>query len=415
MKTGLLDIDNWREIGASLARNKTRTFLTAFGIFWGTAMLALLTGGADGFKGVMSRNFAGFSTNMGAVFSEPRSMSYMGFNKGSGWSITTEDVEAIRQVAPAIESSSSITSRGCTGVYSTRSKRGNFIGAEPQYKNIVTPVIYSGRFINESDEKYAKKVVAVGRNIANELFGNEDPTGKRMTLNGISFTVIGTIGQKGEASIAGRLDDSYLVPNSTARKTFNMGNKVDFFPYIAPQGHNPSENEDAIRRVLSRRHAIHPDDKNAIGFMDISEMFEMVDNMFLGIALLALFVGIGSLMAGVIGVGNIMWIIVKERTHEFGIRRAIGARPRDITMQVLSESIVLTLVAGTAGVCFASIILAIADHVTADPLNGMAGFGINFSAAVSIVFIFFILGCAAGTLPAIKAMKIKPIEAINDK
>lgn len=415
MKTNIFDIENWREIGASLARNKTRTFLTAFGIFWGTAMLALLTGGADGFKGVMSRQFAGFSTNLGGVFNGTRSISYMGYNKGSYWNMNDGDIEAIRNTAPAIENSSTVNSIQGTGAYSVRSKRGGIIGVEPDYGKIMIPVIYSGRFINELDESDNKKVVVVGKNIANELFGNEDPIGKRMTLNGITFTVIGIAGQRGEASIMGRIDDSYIVSNSTMRRTFNQMNVVGFFVYTSPKGMKPSDNEQSIRRVLSRRHAIHPADNNAINFMDLSEMFEIIDNMFKGIALLAFFVGAGSLLAGVIGVGNIMWIIVKERTHEFGIRRAIGAKPRDITMQVLSESIVLTLVAGTGGVCFAAIILAIADKVTADPINGVAGFGISFGAALAIIAIFFVLGCAAGTLPAIKAMRIKPIEAINDK
>ena len=415
MKTSLFDIENWREIGASLARNKTRTFLTAFGIFWGTAMLALLTGGADGLKGMMSRNFAGFSTNLGGVFSDTRSISYMGYNKGSYWNMNVQDIEAIRQVAPAIEKSSTINATHGTGAYSVRSKSGQILGVEPEYSELMTPVMYSGRFVNELDERDAKKVVVVGKNLANELFGNEEAVGKQITLNGITFTVIGVAGQKGEASIAGRIDDSYIVSNSTIRRTFNQGNSVGFFIYTAPRGMKPTDNENAIRRTLSSRHSIHPDDRNAVSFMDISEMFDMINNMFMGLALLAFFVGAGSLMAGVIGVGNIMWIIVKERTHEFGIRRAIGAKPCDITMQVLSESIVLTLVAGTAGVCFAAIVLAIADKLTADPLNGLAGFGITFTTAISIIVIFFILGCAAGTLPAIKAMKIKPIEAINDK
>ncbi len=415
MKTSIFDIENWREIGASLARNKTRTFLTAFGIFWGTAMLALLTGGADGLRGMMSRNFAGFSTNLSAVFNGKRSISYMGYNKGTSWNMTTEDIEAIRRAAPVIESSSVININQGTGAYGMRSKSASIMGVEPSYQEVTIPVIYSGRFINELDEKYSKKVVLLGKNIAAELFGIEDPIGKQITLNGITFTVVGVVGQQSEASMGSRMDDSYVVSNSTQRKTFNTGNIVGYFTFTAPAGKKTADNFDVIKRVLSRRHFIHPDDDNAVEFYDVSEMFENINMMFFGIAFLAFFVGAGSLMAGVVGVGNIMWIIVKERTHEFGIRRAIGAKPRDITVQVLSESIVLTLVAGTAGVCFSTLVLAVADMMTADPLLGEAGFGLGFGTAISIIIVFFILGCAAGTLPAIKAMKIKPIEAINDK
>lgn len=415
MKITIFDPDNWREIGASLARNKTRTFLTAFGIFWGTAMLTLLMGGAAGLRGIMYRQFEGFATNTGGVFSGVRSMSYMGYNKGSWWSLTAEDIDAIRQVAPAIEYSSAINSSSVNAAYSTRTHRSRALGIEPQYEKIMTPVIYSGRFINKSDIDRSRKVVVIGKNIANKLFGNEDAIGKRVSLNGIYFTCIGTAGQKGEASIMGRVDDSFILPSTTLRTTFNRGNNIDFMIFTAPQGHKPSDNNEAIRRVLSRRHSIHPSDDRAVGFMDISEMFDMVNTLFSGLSLLALFVGAGSLMAGVIGVGNIMWIIVKERTHEFGVRRAIGAKPADITAQVLSESIILTLIAGTGGVCFASIVLGIADHLTADPLAGKAGFEIGFAMAVGVVAVFFVLGSAAGTLPAIKAMKIKPIEALRDK
>jgi len=415
MKTAIFDPENWREIVATLARNKTRTFLTAFGIFWGTAMLAMLWGGANGFEGLMRRNFAGFATNLGGVFSDVRSISYRGFNKGSHWNMTVQDVEAIRRAAPAIEYSSEVNAGSATAVYGTKKKTGTALGVEGTYANISIPVMYEGRFINDSDVAGSRKVMVIGRNRAADLFGQDSPIGKFVSLNGIYFRVIGVAGQKSNASIGGRIDDSFILPSSTMRRAFNTGNTIGFFMYTAPAGYTPSDNEPAIRRVLSANHAIHPDDERAVSFMDISENFRVVDNLFLGITILAFFVGLGSLMAGVIGVGNIMWIIVKERTHEFGIRRAIGAKPADITVQVLSESILLTLVTGTAGVCFAALVLGIADTLTISPTLGKAGFELHFVTAIGIVATFFVLGSAAGTLPAVKAMKIKPIEAIRDK
>ncbi|WP_301346760.1 ABC transporter permease, partial [uncultured Muribaculum sp.] len=149
--------------------------------------------------------------------------------------------------------------------------------------------------------------------------------------------------------------------------------------------------------------------------MYISEEFDMIDKMFTGVDVLVLFVGFGSLLAGIIGVGNIMWIIVKERTQEIGIRRAIGAKPRDIIMQVLSESIVLTVIAGIAGICFASGILAIAEMITPPINEEPLPFQLTFYSAIIILVVFLTLGTAAGTIPAIKAMRIKPIEALNDK
>lgn len=415
MRLTIFDPENWREIGATLARNKTRTFLTAFGIFWGTAMLAMLYGGAQGFEGIMRRDFAGFATNLGAAFSGTRSVSYKGFNKGSWWSMTIQDVEAIQRVAPAIEYSTEVNQRSATGAYGSKSKASTAMGVGGEYSKIMIPVMYEGRFINSSDVAGSRKVVVIGRNLGTELFGSESPIGKYITLNGIFFKVVGVAGQIAEGSIGGRIDDSYILPSSTMRRAFNMGNNVGFFLYTAPHGKKPSDNEAVIRRILSAAHSFSPEDERAVGFMDLSEMFKTVDALFMGISLLALFVGLGSLMAGVIGVGNIMWIVVKERTHEFGIRRAVGAKPIDITVQVLSESILLTIVAGTAGVCLAAVVLGIADQVTADPNLGLAGFELPFGTAIGIVLTFFVLGSAAGTLPAIKAMKIKPIEALNDK
>ena len=222
-------------------------------------------------------------------------------------------------------------------------------------------------------------------------------------------------GQKSDASIGGRVDDAFIMPLTTLQVSMNKGNVVHFVVFTAKHGCSPDEIMPSIRRILSNRHYIHPEDENAFWVFDVTDMFNMIDNLFTGISLLALFVGFGSLLAGIIGVGNIMWIIVRERTQEFGIRRAIGAKPADITVQVLSESVVLTLVAGVAGVCFATLILAIMDKVTAHPVLGIAGFQNSFYTACAVVVIFLILGTLAGTIPAIKAMRIKPIEAMRDK
>lgn len=415
MRPNIFSSENWREIGATLSRNKTRTFLTAFGIFWGTAMLAILYGGASGFEGVMKRNFAGFATNMGAILPNPRSVSYKGYNKGSGWSLTQQDVDAIRTVAPHMEYSSTILDGSVNASYGTKSASGSATGVEQEYEYISTPVIYEGRFLNANDIASEGKVTVIGRNIARDLFGDESPLGKEVCLNNVYYKVVGVGGQKSEVSLGGRLDDGFVLPSTTMRKAFNMANNFGYFVFTATPGYSPKDNMEAIKRVLRSAHYISPDDDDAIYLMDVSEMFSQVEMIFLGIRLLALFVGLGSLMAGIIGVGNIMWIVVKERTHEFGIRRAIGATPTDITVQVLSESIALTLVAGTAGVCFAAWVLGVADTMTDDPALGRAGFELPFGTALAIVGAFFVLGSLAGTLPAVKAMRIKPIEAINDK
>ena len=415
MKTNLFDIENWREIGATLSRNKTRTFLTAFGIFWGTAMLAMLWGGAGGLEGLLRRNFNGFATNMGACFPQRTTMSYKGYNKGMTWQLNDADISIIRRISPYIDLSCRTGFDGATIKYGTKSNAGRITGVEGDYFKMQIPVLYDGRLINSSDVSQSRKVVVLGKDVADELFANESPIGKYVSVNNLYFLVIGVAGQKSEASIGGRINQSAIIPATTMRSAFNKGDKVDFFVYTARPGYTPKDIEPAVRRAVIANHPLNPADKEAMWFMDISEEFKKVDYLFLGINILALFVGVGTLLAGIIGIGNIMWIIVKERTQEIGIRRAIGAKPSDIITQILSESMVLTTIAGIAGICFATLVLSVADHITYDPRLGSAHFQLPFFHALAILITFLTLGTAAGIIPAIKAMRIKPIEAMNDK
>lgn len=415
MKIRIFDIENWREIGQTLARNKTRTFLTAFGIFWGTAMLGMLMGGAEGLRGMLMRNFEGFATNMGATFAQRTTKPYRGFNKGMQWSLDQTDIAFIRRSCPYIDLSTTLNSTGASVRHSDKSTSAQIIGVEPDYFRVQLPVINAGRMLNESDDSQVRKVAVIGKNIATALFGSGDPIGQYVEANNVYFLVVGVASQTTEVSLGGKMDDSVIIPSLTMQRTFNLGDAVDGFIYTARQGSTPASIEPYVRRAYTMHHPVDPTDREALWFLDISEQFKMVDTLFLGISLLAIFVGTGTLMAGVIGIGNIMWIIVKERTREIGIRRAIGAKPVDIIAQILSESMVLTAIAGTAGICFAAGALAVADMLTYDPVLGSAHFQLSFSSAVGITLTFLILGTCAGIVPALKAMRIKPVAAINDK
>ncbi len=411
MKNTIFDIDNWKEITATLARNKTRTFLTAFGIFWGTAMLALLWGGSQGMQRMLMKNFDGFSTNSCAVFPERTTIPYKGFKKGMRWSLTQMDIDNVRRNCPEIDSSTGMLNYGATVYYNDKSYNGSLQGVEAGYADINTPIMNAGRFINEQDEYGSKKVCVIGNRIAGELFGSpESSLGKFVLIDNIYYKVVGVASQKSMASIGARLDESVMLPLSTVRRAYNSGVRIDYFVYTTKPGIKPSSIKDRFFRTIRTSHPIHPDDKQALEMWDVSDEFEQVESVFSGINILVLFVGLGSLLAGIIGVGNIMWIIVKERTQEIGIRRAIGAKPRDIIIQVLSESVVLTIVAGTAGICFAVLVLTVVALVTEEE-----SFQLMFRHAVTILALFLVLGTAAGIIPALKAMNIKPIEALNDK
>lgn len=414
MKNPIFDVDNWKEITATLSRNKTRTFLTAFGIFWGTAMLALLWGGAQGLQDLLRRNFDGFSTNTGLLFANNTGLPYKGFSKGMSWNLTRTDVDNIRRSIPEITALSAVTTRSTTASYGHKSYATRIQGIESDYPSINKPVIYEGRFINASDAVGDRKVCVLGKRVASELFGSGSPIGKFVAVDNIYYHVVGVAGQTSEVNINGKIDEMIIVPHSTMQKAYNLGQNVDMVIMCCRKGISPTMVRPRIERVIRASHPIHPDDKQAIEFWDVSEEFAMVDNMFTGVDILVLFVGFGSLLAGIIGVGNIMWIIVKERTQEIGIRRAIGAKPRDIIMQILSESVVLTTVAGIAGICFAVLVLmGVAQATTRD--GNTPGFQLTFTHAAIILAVFLVLGTAAGIIPALKAMRIKPIEALNDK
>lgn len=414
MKNPIFDIENWREIGTTLAQNKTRTFMTAFGIFWGTAILALLIGGSQGLKSFMSRNFEGFATNVAIVSPGRTTKSYAGFNKGMSLELNLQDVINIRNAVPQIDNSSAVIFLWANAIYGQKKSSTQLTGVETGYDKIFTPIMYEGRFLNEADNANSRKVCVVGKKIADELFGSAEGVGKDISLNGIYYKVIGVVGQTSEVSIGAKMDNSVFIPYNSMRGSYNLGNKVHIFMMTLKSGYSPGDYEKIVRRQVINNHPIAPDDEGAVDYFDISEQFKIVDNVFLGITLLALFVGVGTLLSGIIGVGNIMWIIVRERTHEIGIRRAIGAKPRDIIIQILSESMVLTSIAGIAGICFATIILGGAEMTSQDP-RGTLNFQLSFEDAISILVTFLILGTAAGLIPAIKAMKIKPIEALNDK
>lgn len=381
-------------------------------------MLALLMCGATGGEDLLKRNFAGFATNSGGMVPSQTTIPFHGYQKGRSWNIDMTDVEMLRQSFPELKSVIPTFQKwGSSFKYGKNSFSGQLIGAGPDYMTMQNPKFYYGRFINEADESSERRVAVIGKKVATQLFPSvEDPTGKVIDVNGGAYSVIGVIGDASEIKLNGSLDESIVVPSSTFRRANGYGDKVDFLMMVANDKVNLSEVIPRMRRVLYRRHDIHPNDEGALWAINIAEQFEQVDTLFTGIDLLALFIGISTLLAGVIGIGNIMWVIVKERTQEIGIRRAIGAKPRDIIVQVLSEGAALTIISGMAGLCLAALILGVMQSINNPPdAVSVVRFQMSFTRAVSILAVFMILGILAGLIPSIKAMKIKPIEAINSK
>lgn len=418
MKLTIFDIENWKEIGATLMRNKTRTILTGFGIFWGVAMLILLTGGSRGGADLLRRNFAGFATNSAGLIPNPTTMPYKGYQKGRLWKMDLKDIEAVKNNFPQLNAVVPTVQRsGLSFRHGKFSYSGQISGVDADYTKILQPRLYEGRFINEGDVQNERKVALIGKKVAGQLFPDgSSPIGKMIEVGKTPYTIIGVAGDVAQVSINGRVDDSVQIPSSTFRRAFGYGDKIDFVMVTGKDHSNLSDVLPQIKTLLCRRHDIDPSDTGAVWSINIAEQFETVDNLFLGIDILAWFIGLATLIAGVIGIGNIMWVIVKERTQEIGIRRAIGAKPSDIIVQVLSEGMALTLVFGLAGVTFATIVLAIMQSVTnPEDAVSVAHFQMSFNGSIVILCIFVLMGTLAGIIPSIKAMKIKPIEAINSK
>lgn len=412
----LFDLDTWEEILLTITRNKTRSLLTAFGIFWGIFMLVSLMGGQRGMQDMIKSQFEGFATNSGFIGSMKTSKAYKGFQQGRTWSMENKDVERIQEQIPELEvMTSNITRWGIHAVYQEKMISGTLKGLYPIYSKIEEPQIIMGRYLNDMDIKEQRKVCVIGGRIYETLFPNkENPCGKLIEIDGIYYQVVGVNMATGNISVQGKAETSVIVPFTTMQKNYNKGTKIDLLCFTAKQGYSISSVAEKVEKMLKQIHCIHPDDQQAIICVNAEAMFSMVDNLFVGINLLGWLVGLGTLLAGAIGVSNIMMVTVKERTSEIGIRRAIGAQPKDILQQILSESMVLTIVSGMIGIICAIFILNIMEETVSTPTSP-AHFLIDFWGAIGATVLLVILGLLAGLAPAFRAMNIKPIDAIRDE
>ena len=407
-----IDIDTCEEILITITRNKTRSLLTAFGVFWGIFMLVALIGGGQGLEYMLKKNFEGFATNSGFLASQRTGEAYKGFRKGRWWNLESTDIERLRSQVKEVEViTPSVARWGSKAVYEDKKYDCSVKGLYPDYLHIESQEMAYGRFINEVDIREARKVCVIGKRIYESLFKpGENPCGKYVRVDGIYYQVIGMSSSEGDMNIQGRASEAVTLPFTTMQQAYNLGGQIDVVCFTAKQGVKVSELQPKMEQIIKAA----PNDKQAVMYLNAEAMFSMVDNLFNGINILVWMVGLGTLLAGAIGVSNIMMVTVKERTTEIGIRRAIGARPKDILQQILSESMVLTTIAGMFGISFAVMILQVADML-ASSNGGDSHFQVSFGLAVGTCALLAALGMLAGLAPAYRAMAIKPIEAIRDE
>ena len=412
------DLDTYKEILDTITRNKSRSLLTGFGVFWGVFMLIALMGGGQGLKEILQNNFAGFATNTAIVWAQNTTKPYKGFNKGRQWNMELSDMERLRQRIPELDVITPLLFSGRkTLVYGDKTFNGSTQGVDPDYAKVSAPKIFYGRYINEMDVRQQRKVCVIGKQIYQNLFpGGGDPCGKSLRVDSTYYTVVGVDYRSGNGvNFGGRADETITLPQSVLRTAYNRGNAVDIIAVTGKPGVVMSTLAKPIRETIARRHSVDPTDEKGLMVFNTEVLFQMLDNLFKGVNFLIWMVGIGTLLAGAIGVSNIMMVTVKERTTEIGIRRAIGATPKMILSQIISESIILTLVAGMSGIIFGVAILQMLEMANTTDGIVSAHFQVNFWTAIFSAILICILGGLAGLAPAWRAMSIKPVDAMRDE
>ena len=415
-----IDIDTYREIIDTLTRNKSRSFLTGFGVFWGVFMLVALMGGGKGLKETLDKNFEGFAQNAVIIGAEQTTKPYKGFRKGRWWAMEYKDIDRLKQKVPELNAAAPILFSswrgGNTAYYGDQKTTPRIQGTVPELVEIIAPKMYYGRYLNEMDIKEHRKVCVIGKKVYKDLFKEGgDPCGKKIRIDSTYYEVVGVDYSSGNINIGGRTEEKVTIPITMMQAAFNRGNEIDVIAATGRPGVMMSEITPRIRETIARAHYVDPTDEQGMFVFNSELMFQMINNLFKGVNILIWLVGLGTLLAGAIGVSNIMMVTVKERTTEIGIRRAIGATPKNILSQIISESIVLTLVAGMSGILFGVMILQMLEMYNTEDGIVNVHFQVSFWTAIFAAAVIATMGVLAGLAPAARAMSIKPVDAMRDE
>ena len=418
----LFDSDTWQEIFGSISKNKTRTVITVIGVLWGIFIYITLSGAAKGLDNGFERQFENIAMNSLFVWAQQTSIPYDGFKIGRSIKLKLSDIEFLKKRVPEIEFIAARNVRGVFGgtsplvVRKNKSSNFNVYGDFPEYTKIATKKIYDGgRFINDEDIKYKRKVCVIGEQTQTELFEkDENPLGQYIRVDDIYFQVIGV--HKFIAGGGFETDGDIFIPFDTYRQIYNSGDTVQWFTIAAYDNANVVEVEKDIKAVLKRIHRVSPDDERACGGFNLGEVFNKIVGFSKGMTLLSLIVGIATILAGVIGIGNILLISVKERTKELGVRRALGATPSEVRNQIILESVFLTTVAGILGIILGALVVAGINMATINQTDfPYTNPTVPIPFILGALFIMVFLGTLIGLIPAQRAVSIKPIDALREE
>ncbi len=416
----MFDIDRWQEIFDTISKNKLRTFLTGLSVASGIFILVILLGFGRGMENGIRKEFEGDATNLLYVWTQTTSKEYKGLNPGRRIHLKNENYEHIvASHKDKIEFRSGVyrVRYGTTVNYKNESGTYGIWGVHPNYQQIENESMVSGRFIDQADLNERTKVVVVSNKINKELLKDvEDPLTEYIQISGINFKIIGVY-----SDAAGeREEDRVFVPFTTAQSVFNGADRINNLAFtMRPEKDFETAVTESIRfteeikQYLKETHQIAPDDHAAVHVNNVIEDTKRFYTLTSNIAFFFWFVGICTIIAGVVGVSNIMMIIVKDRTREIGIRKALGARPWSIIGMIMQESIFVTAVSGFAGLIFSMGLLEIVGpNVEVDYVLNPS---VDFRIAMTMVFVLIIAGAIAGFIPAWRAANIQPIEALRDE
>ena len=417
----MFDLDRFQEIWVTITRNKVRSLLTGFGVFWGIFMLVIMLGAGTGLQHGIQDQLEGFATNSCIIGSSITSMPYQGFQKGRNWDMHNSDVDILREMVPGVDCLSPMLFGGSSAnniVYKDNFGSYQIKGVYANYAQVESQSVEKGRFINEMDNLDERKICVLGTKVYEQLFPTkENPIGLYVRIWGIYFQVVGIVSGNSNVSIGGRSAESVFLPFKTLQKLINQGDIIHIIMATAQPNVPVSEVETQMKEIIRANNHINPKDEQAVWSFNLENQFNMLKYLFLGISIVVWIVGSGTLLAGIIGVSNIMLVTVRERTKEIGIRRALGAKPRTIIGQIMMESLVLTAIAGILGMCFGVLILYLADTYWLQNAENVfiSNPIVSFSTAITSTVILLIFGLIAGSIPAARAMQIKAIDAIQEE
>lgn len=416
----MFDLDKWQEIYSVLSKNKFRTALTAFGVIWGVFMLLVMMGGGSGLQNGVTQNFDDMASNSLFIWTQRTTIPYKGFPQGRSFNFKNDDTEAllkniheIKYLAPRAQSGGH---RGTSNVVRGLKTGGFSINGDvPAFFKIKTYKIIKGRLINQNDIDDNRKVAAIGRRVYESLYdSDEEPIGSHIEINGVYFTVVGLFEPKRMEGNDDEDAQSIFIPLTTFQRTFNWGDIVGWYSINIVDGVKATDMEDKLLSFLASRHNVSPEDKHAFGYWNTEREFTKINGLFRGIKALIWFVGLGTLIAGVIGISNIMLVIVKERTKEFGIKRALGATPFSIISQILTESVLITAIAGGIGLILGVLTVEVINKLMQGNEGQMfANPEVDLNIALWAIGILIFSGALAGLLPAFRAVSTRPIEALR--